>query len=36
MNALASCRSRADILVADVTRPLAEWAPALGERLEAL
>jgi hypothetical protein len=36
MVALTAQRGRADVLLADVTRPLAEWAPALGRRLETL
>jgi hypothetical protein len=36
MDALAGCRGRDDVVVADVTRPLGEWAPALQARLEAL
>jgi hypothetical protein len=34
--ALVRARGRDDLRVADVTRPLAEWAPDLAERLHAL
>jgi len=35
MDALAGARPRGAVAVADVTRPLAEWAPALRARLHA-
>jgi hypothetical protein len=36
LEALGRHRPSADVLVADVTRPPAEWAPGLASRLEAL
>jgi hypothetical protein len=35
MEALHSAHPRGPVVVADVTRPLAEWAPELGARLQA-
>lgn len=35
LDALVRFRGRADVLIADVTRPLAEWAPQVAARLAA-